>query len=321
MGDACSVWWASGSLAPSRTIGSCIIFYFEGITPKYVDHCLARTPCLPSFGGAANAPLHEQMETLTIRFKRWLQANAVPTLGGYVRMIIIVLIIKSPDDYNLFNQLICPHQKRTWYGCSFQHLKVHRLMDSKASSNRIQGISLPFPDKIKTGMPNSMIGIRLKTQHQSSGPGWCYQVWRDWTKFGGISETIFPYLLHSAPLNINIMFKGEFKKIPHYVLGFCSTRHGVQRITAAHFDVCPGELRLKARESRMMVSYLAICLRSVWNDPTKRTFELDMCTALAVKLSNWSLELERCPIELSFEQASHLHALGLESLVKTLYAS
>ena len=43
------------------------------------------------------------------------------------------------------------------------------------------------------------------------------------------------------------------------------SRHSPSYITAGHFDAVPGELRLKAFETRLMTTFLAICLRSVWS--------------------------------------------------------
>lgn len=76
----------------------------------------------------------------------------------------------------------------------------------------------------------------------------------------------------------------------------------------------PGELRLKAYGSRIMISFLAICLRAVCNarDPSEHTEELRLCTLLMTQLSNWSLDLEMCPIDLSPDQAQRLYETGME---------
>lgn len=98
----------------------------------------------------------------------------------------------------------------------------------------------------------------------------------------------------------------------------CNTRHACPYITTGHFDAIPGELRLKAWESRMMTAFLAVCLRRVWQtcDASLRSAELQLCTSLASQVANWSLDLEQCPIELSYQQAVRLHDSGVEILVK-----
>ena len=94
------------------------------------------------------------------------------------------------------------------------------------------------------------------------------------------------------------------------------TRLAGPHITTGHFDVIPGELRLKARESRCMTTFLAVCLRALCTslDEGAHTVELKLCTVLATNLSNWSLELEQCDIDLTYEQALHLHRTGHEWL-------
>jgi len=93
-------------------------------------------------------------------------------------------------------------------------------------------------------------------------------------------------------------------------------RHAAPNITTGHFDVLPGELRLKAWASRIMVTFLAVCLRHIWTtiDPGLRTVELELCTVLAIQISNWSLDLERCPIELTHDQAERLYDNGMKQL-------
>ena len=106
-----------------------------------------------------------------------------------------------------------------------------------------------------------------------------------------------------------------FKGIPYIVVCGIS-RHTPSYITNGHFDAVPGELRLKAFETRLMTTFLAICLRSVWAsvDATQRTVELELCTVLATQASNWSLDMEQCPIDLDFEQASRLYESGVAKL-------
>ena len=49
---------------------------------------------------------------------------------------------------------------------------------------------------------------------------------------------------------------------------------------------------------------------------TNEDVELDLCLLLTTKISNWSLDLEQCPIELDLDQSLRLHDLGMESLIK-----
>ena len=86
-------------------------------------------------------------------------------------------------------------------------------------------------------------------------------------------------------------------------------------ITCGHFDMNPGELRLKAYESRIMTTFLAVCLKSVWDrNAANRSLELELCLALASKVSNWSADLERCPIDMTREQAVRLYDDGHQNL-------
>ena len=88
-------------------------------------------------------------------------------------------------------------------------------------------------------------------------------------------------------------------------------------ITTGHFDAVRGELKLKAYATRIMVTFLAVCLRSACNarDPSEQSVELRLCTLLLTQLSNWSLDVETCPIELTAEQAQRLYDTGMEFLV------
>ena len=67
----------------------------------------------------------------------------------------------------------------------------------------------------------------------------------------------------------------------------------------------------------MMISFLAVCLRKVYNScqPSEQTTNLKLCTVLMSQLSNWSLDLEMSPIELSRGQAQHLYDTGKAYLV------
>lgn len=73
----------------------------------------------------------------------------------------------------------------------------------------------------------------------------------------------------------NVMSKGfYFFSREFLTLWFVEqSRHSPSYITAGHFDAVPGELRLKAFETRLMTTFLAICLRSVWSsvDAARRT--------------------------------------------------
>ena len=83
-----------------------------------------------------------------------------------------------------------------------------------------------------------------------------------------------------------------------------------------HFDAVPGELRLKAWESRMMTAFLAVCCRTLRSRMTNEDVELDLCLLLTTQISNWSLDLEQRPIELDLDQSLRLHDSGMESLTK-----
>ena len=92
------------------------------------------------------------------------------------------------------------------------------------------------------------------------------------------------------------------------------TRHAAQFITMGHFDSVVGELRLKAYGTRVMITFLAICLQSLWKrcTPAQRTDELRLCCLMMTQLSNWQLDLEGCPIDLTEEQANRLFRTGME---------
>ena len=103
------------------------------------------------------------------------------------------------------------------------------------------------------------------------------------------------------------------------ILGYLTStiwpsRHAAQFITIGHFDAIPGELRLKAYGTRIMISFLAVCLRSLCEqlDASQQTDELRLCSLMMTQLSNWNLDLENCPIDLTEEQAERLYATGME---------
>lgn len=94
-------------------------------------------------------------------------------------------------------------------------------------------------------------------------------------------------------------------------------RYAAQYITSGHFDAVPGELRLKAYGSRIMISFLAICLRTLHNSHDSSE-SLLLCSLMMTRLSNWCLDLETCPIELSLEQAQRLYDTGKEPLMQKM---
>ena len=103
------------------------------------------------------------------------------------------------------------------------------------------------------------------------------------------------------------------------ILGYLTStiwpsRHAAQFITIGYFDAIPGELRLKAYGTRIMISFLAVCLRSLCEqlDASQQTDELRLCSLMMTQLSNWNLDLENCPIDLTEEQAERLYATGME---------
>ena len=63
-----------------------------------------------------------------------------------------------------------------------------------------------------------------------------------------------------------------------------------------------------------MISFLAVCLRSLCEqlDASQQTDELRLCSLMMTQLSNWNLDLENCPIDLTEEQAERLYATGME---------
>lgn len=69
-----------------------------------------------------------------------------------------------------------------------------------------------------------------------------------------------------------------------------------------------------------MTSYLAVCLQAVWRrcGAGHRDVELELCTVLGTRISNWSLDLEQCPIELDYVQARRLYDSGVECLTTNL---
>ena len=95
-------------------------------------------------------------------------------------------------------------------------------------------------------------------------------------------------------------------------------RYAAQFITTGHFDAVGGELKLKAYGIRIRISVLVICLRTACDapDPSQQSEELKLCTLMMTQLSNWSLDLEMCPIDLSQEQGDRLYDTGMEYLLQ-----
>lgn len=69
-----------------------------------------------------------------------------------------------------------------------------------------------------------------------------------------------------------------------------------------------------------MTTYLSVCLQAVWRrcGAGHRDVELELCTVLGTRISNWSLDLEQCPIELDYVQARRLYDSGVECLTTNL---
>lgn len=82
----------------------------------------------------------------------------------------------------------------------------------------------------------------------------------------------------------------------------------------------PGELRLKAWHSRVMVAFLAVCLQQVIaaTPPAERSLDLVLIAAATLQISNWNLDLENCPIDLAEDQANRLYDDGMQHLVLLL---
>jgi hypothetical protein len=95
-------------------------------------------------------------------------------------------------------------------------------------------------------------------------------------------------------------------------------RYAAQFITTVFFDAVGGELKLKAYGARIRISFLVICLRTACDapDPSQQSEELKLCTLMMTQLSNWSLDLEMCPIDLSQEQGDRLYDTGMEYLLQ-----
>lgn len=91
-------------------------------------------------------------------------------------------------------------------------------------------------------------------------------------------------------------------------------RYAAQHITTGHFDLT-GALRLEAYGTRVMFSFLALCLHTVSNsqEPAQQSDELKLRTLTMSQSSNWSLE--NCGIDLSEEQAQRLYDTGIAYLI------
>lgn len=100
----------------------------------------------------------------------------------------------------------------------------------------------------------------------------------------------------------------------------CGPRLSIPIITTGHFDMIPGELRLKAWHSRVMVAFLAVCLQQVVaaTPPAERSLDLTLIATATLQISNWNLDLENCPIDLDEEQANRLYDDGMQHLALLL---
>ena len=100
----------------------------------------------------------------------------------------------------------------------------------------------------------------------------------------------------------------------------CGPRLSIPIITTGHFDMAPGELRLKAWHSRVMVAFLAVCLQQVVaaTPPAERSLDLTLIATATLQISNWNLDLENCPIDLAEEQANRLYDDGMQHLLLLL---
>lgn len=67
------------------------------------------------------------------------------------------------------------------------------------------------------------------------------------------------------------------------------------------------ELRLKAWTSRVLTSFLAVCMKDLNERLAGQDEEVSMGAAAMVKLSDWMLSVERSPRLLSEDQANDLH--------------
>ena len=96
-------------------------------------------------------------------------------------------------------------------------------------------------------------------------------------------------------------------------------RLSIPNITTGHFDEIPGELRLKAWHSRVMVAFLAVCLQQVVvaTPEAERTTDLILSAQATLQIANWNLDLEMCPIDLSQEEGDRLYIQGMAILVWT----
>lgn len=72
------------------------------------------------------------------------------------------------------------------------------------------------------------------------------------------------------------------------------------------------ELRLKAYTSRVLTTFLALCLRDLCTSNDVEDKELMMATVSMTKLSDWMLQLERTPRYMTRAHANQLEALSWE---------
>lgn len=109
-----------------------------------------------------------------------------------------------------------------------------------------------------------------------------------------------------------------FKFVMQHIL----IRLSLPIISTGHFDAIPGELRLKAYATRVLVAFMAVCLRDlVHRTPaSEQTVDLKLATLGCTQIANWSLMLETYPLNLSEAQATNLYDLGMKHLVLKLFS-
>ena len=93
-------------------------------------------------------------------------------------------------------------------------------------------------------------------------------------------------------------------------------------IGAGHLHVEDwAELSMKAYTTRVFTTYMSVCLRALITSPAfQATADVDLqliCLATQ-QLSNWMLDLETKPLELSQQQADSLYDAGMTSLDKVI---
>lgn len=106
-----------------------------------------------------------------------------------------------------------------------------------------------------------------------------------------------------------------FEILGYFKIEMIAWRHYQPFIPVTVLAVKPGEypeLRLKAWTSRILTTFLSICLQDLFNRlPNDRVDqELMLATVSLTKLSDWMLQLERTPRYMTQEQANQLENLS-----------